>query len=161
MEHVENRIDQILAIFKRFSYILLLGKFTKDSDGYYVHCRWCGEGGTLYGCDDCIESFCKQCILRNLGRSAITEIEGGTKWKCYICNLARITECCEYAKKIQSSVTKYEEHNQEEKLKAEKRKLQKFEKAQAPFFRSSTVLPNVPLKCPVSVNRPLLKNDQQ
>jgi len=76
------------------------GEFTKDEDGYYMYCRLCGEGGSLYGCDYCIESFCKQCILRNLGRTAITEIEGGSKWKCYICCPEKFKEPRDRAQKI-------------------------------------------------------------
>lgn len=105
------------------------GKFSKDSDGYYEHCRWCGEGGTLYGCDFCIESFCKQCILRNLSRAAITEIEAGTKWKCYICNTDRTKDCRNYATKIEESVSKFELHETEKKIRKANKKLEKYKMA--------------------------------
>ena len=86
-------------IFQFFS-LSFAGEFTKDEDGYYMYCRLCGEGGSLYGCDYCIESFCKQCILRNLGRTAITEIESGNKWKCYICCPEKFKEPRDRAQKI-------------------------------------------------------------
>ena len=76
-------------------------KFTKDEDGYYNQCRLCGDGGTLYGCDFCIESFCRRCVLRNFGHAAITEIESGEKWHCYLCKPEKIAEPVELANRIQ------------------------------------------------------------
>ena len=74
-----------------------LGLWIKDAEGYYEHCRWCGEGGSLLGCDLCIESFCKKCILRNLGRGGLSEAENSTKWKCYCCAPEKIKKHTEFA----------------------------------------------------------------
>jgi len=112
------------------------GEFTKDEDGYYMYCRLCGEGGSLYGCDFCIESFCKQCILRNLGRTAITEIECGSKWKCYICSPEKFKEPREHAQKIHDSVKLHDKYLEEKQLSSEKRKLEKFEKQKAKKLES-------------------------
>jgi len=112
------------------------GEFTKDEDGYYMYCRLCGEGGSLYGCDYCIESFCKQCILRNLGRTAITEIEGGSKWKCYICCPEKFKEPRDRAQKIYDSVKLHDKYLEEKQLNSEKRKLEKFEKQKAKKIES-------------------------
>merc|ERR1711990_926727 len=115
------------------------GEFTKDEDGYYMYCRLCGEGGSLYGCDYCIESFCKQCILRNLGRTAITEIEGGSKWKCYICCPEKFKEPRDRAQKIYDSVKLHDKYLEEKQLNSEKRKLEKFEKQKAKKMESVLV----------------------
>ena len=26
------------------------GRWTRDDDGYFEHCRWCAEGGSLVSC---------------------------------------------------------------------------------------------------------------
>ena len=70
-------------------HFFFLGHWAKDKEGYYEHCRWCGQGGTLLGCDDCIESFCKHCIKRNFGRQTCQEIEDKPRWKCFICDTAQ------------------------------------------------------------------------
>ena len=125
-----------------------------------MYCRLCGEGGSLYGCDYCIESFCKQCILRNLGRTAITEIEGGSKWKCYICCPEKFKEPRDRAQKIydrigltkfleilvnfrvkfqnqaNKSVKLHDKYLEEKQLNSEKRKLEKFEKQKAKKIES-------------------------
>ena len=124
-----------------------------------MYCRLCGEGGSLYGCDYCIESFCKQCILRNLGRTAITEIEGGSKWKCYICCPEKFKEprdraqkiydrfgfeifswiFCEFSREFRQtneSVKLHDKYLEEKQLNSEKRKLEKFEKQKAKKIES-------------------------
>ena len=50
------------------------GLFTTDAEGYYEHCRWCADGGTLYGCDKCVESFCKQ-VNRNNSKNFYQKIK--------------------------------------------------------------------------------------
>ena len=47
------------------------GTFRKDENGIDEDCRWCGEGGQLLCCDYCTNAFCKPCIKRNLGRTAL------------------------------------------------------------------------------------------
>ena len=95
-----NSTIEVGTKLKSCRYLSISGQWKKDEDGYHEYCRLCGEGGSLYGCDFCIESFCKQCILRNLGRTAITEIEEGSKWKCYICCPEKFKEPRERAQKI-------------------------------------------------------------
>lgn len=61
--------------------------------------RWCAEGGNLICCDYCSNAFCKTCILRNLGRKAMSEITSeDSKWHCYVCNpepLQDLIKTCE------------------------------------------------------------------
>lgn len=63
------------------------GPISRDADGLDEQCRWCSEGGKLFGCDFCHNAFCKTCIIRNLGRSEISNVtEDGKEWKCYVCD---------------------------------------------------------------------------
>lgn len=63
------------------------GPISQDADGLDEQCRWCSEGGKLFGCDFCHNAFCKTCIIRNLGRSEISNVtEDGKEWKCYVCD---------------------------------------------------------------------------
>ncbi|KAK3289115.1 hypothetical protein CYMTET_3438 [Cymbomonas tetramitiformis] len=73
-----------------------------DADGLEEHCRWCGDGGELGGCDFCIHSFCSRCISHNFGAEEYRKITGdaegskvgqdgsgenaGAKWQCYLCD---------------------------------------------------------------------------
>jgi len=67
-------------------------------------------------------------VLRNLGRAAITEIESGEKWHCYLCKPEKIAEPVELANRIQQSMQLHEKYLEEKAVKREQRKLQKFEK---------------------------------
>ena len=82
----------------------------------------------MYGCDYCIESFCKQCILRNLGRTAVTEIESGSKWHCYICKPDKFKEPRAHARKVKESSKLHAKWIESKQLDSERRKLEKFEK---------------------------------
>ncbi|OWF43774.1 Transcriptional regulator ATRX [Mizuhopecten yessoensis] len=62
------------------------GPIQKDKDGLDEQCRWCGEGGRLFGCDFCHNAFCRSCIIHNLGRSELMRVQNDDKWKCYVCN---------------------------------------------------------------------------
>ncbi|XP_061189382.1 transcriptional regulator ATRX-like [Saccostrea echinata] len=67
------------------------GPISRDKDGLDEQCRWCSEGGNLFGCDFCHNAFCKACIIRNLGRSEISNVtEEGKDWKCYVCDNTKL-----------------------------------------------------------------------
>lgn len=72
---------------------------SKDEDGMDEQCRWCAEGGNLICCDYCSNAFCKTCILRNVGRKALSEIMSEeSKWHCYVCSpepLQDLVKTCE------------------------------------------------------------------
>lgn len=64
-------------------------------DGNELYCRWCGDGGEMFMCDNCPKSFCKACILRNFGTHEfhrISKLED--KWCCYICSPQPIQDLC-------------------------------------------------------------------
>lgn len=94
------------------------GPIQKDKDGLDEQCRWCGEGGRLYGCDYCHNSFCRPCVKRNLGRSEAAKLEESTgKWKCYVCKPYKLKELVENCNKVMEVISKEEE---KERLREER-----------------------------------------
>lgn len=75
-----------------------------DENGDDNFCRWCCDGGDLFGCmnednnDRCHYSFCKECIERNNPSDEILtiddEIEGKAKvkWYCYACDKNKLSK---------------------------------------------------------------------
>ncbi|XP_054754849.2 transcriptional regulator ATRX-like isoform X1 [Lytechinus pictus] len=68
------------------------GPWKTDEDGIEEECRWCGQGGSLSCCDFCCKTFCKRCIMRNLGRAEWNRTLSKKKWKCYVCDPSPIRE---------------------------------------------------------------------
>ena len=70
------------------------GTWTRDEDGFFEHCRWCGNGGDLVCCaiETCKNSFCSICIKRNLGRTAVSNAQESEEWKCLSCDLSQVRE---------------------------------------------------------------------
>ncbi|XP_057211072.1 LOW QUALITY PROTEIN: transcriptional regulator ATRX-like [Triplophysa rosa] len=66
---------------------------SNDSEGMDEQCRWCAEGGSLIGCNYCSNSFCKKCVLHNLGRKELSSIlEEERKGYCYVCSPKPLVE---------------------------------------------------------------------
>ena len=63
-----------------------------QEDGYEQQCRWCGVGGDLVGCDNCISSYCEDCITRNLGKRTLAKIKKNNDWHCFSCDGSPVAE---------------------------------------------------------------------
>lgn len=100
------------------------GRWSKDEEGYFEHCRWCGEGGDLLGCDECVESFCKKCIKRNFGRNEVTDIQT-SKWRCFVCDTEPLKPLLKEARKVMEARQQREQFLIDEEERLRKKKLQK------------------------------------
>ena len=107
----------------------ILEVIIKTNFSKIAKCSTLGEGGNLLGCDECIESFCRQCIQRNLGRGAISAAENSDNWKCYICDTRPIKKLQEFAAKLQKANQQRSEWQHEKERKAKERKLKKAKQA--------------------------------
>ena len=59
------------------------------------YCCWCMDGGTLFLCEQvghdgsvisCHHSFCRDCILSNLGEQYVRSIENSSSWVYFVCD---------------------------------------------------------------------------
>ncbi|XP_014609971.1 PREDICTED: uncharacterized protein LOC106789925 [Polistes canadensis] len=64
------------------------GTFEQGDDATDMFCRWCANGGNLYCCSYCSNTFCYKCIKRNFDPLVRKKIEADEKWKCFVCNPA-------------------------------------------------------------------------
>ncbi|XP_056625412.1 transcriptional regulator ATRX-like [Triplophysa dalaica] len=107
---------------------------SKDDEGMDEQCRWCAEGGNLICCDYCSNAFCKTCILRNVGRKALSVIMSEeSKWHCYMCKpepLQDLTKTCE---KVLLNLESSQKRNRGDgdKNKREERKLKRGKREKA------------------------------
>ncbi|XP_071648547.1 uncharacterized protein [Temnothorax longispinosus] len=62
------------------------GSFEQGDDATDMFCRWCANGGNLYCCSYCSNTFCYKCIRRNFSPLVRKKIEADEKWKCFVCN---------------------------------------------------------------------------
>ncbi|XP_053400537.1 transcriptional regulator ATRX-like [Mercenaria mercenaria] len=107
------------------------GAFTRDDEGIDEQCRWCGDGGRLYGCDFCHNCFCRHCIKRNMGRSeaAMMEDDDGSKWHCYICKPKKIRKLRDDCEKILGYIEAQDKKEKEKAERAKQREKEKLEKS--------------------------------
>lgn len=62
------------------------GTFDQGDDATDMFCRWCANGGHLYCCSYCSNTFCYKCIKRNFDSLIRKKIEADEKWKCFVCD---------------------------------------------------------------------------
>ncbi|EFN81847.1 uncharacterized protein LOC105185666 isoform X2 [Harpegnathos saltator] len=62
------------------------GTFEQGDDATDMFCRWCANGGNLYCCSYCSNTFCYKCIRRNFASLIRKKIEADEKWQCFVCN---------------------------------------------------------------------------
>ncbi|XP_037042629.1 uncharacterized protein LOC119078984 [Bradysia coprophila] len=60
-------------------------EFTVGANSKELQCRWCAQGSGVYSCSKCPYVFCRKCILQNLSKNVITEIEKNNNWRCFAC----------------------------------------------------------------------------
>ena len=60
--------------------------------GSEEYCRWCGDGGTVMGCDHCNHVFCQTCIHRNFGAQEVIRINEADDWSCFLCDHTKIQD---------------------------------------------------------------------
>ncbi|TGZ66706.1 hypothetical protein CRM22_005187 [Opisthorchis felineus] len=103
------KVHPVLRVItcKRCAKFYARQSFKQDGAGNDENCRWCGDGGDLICCDTCSNAFCKRCIKRNLGRSALSELEAlgdDDVWKCVVCDPSPIrrlqNQCSEVMKEV-------------------------------------------------------------
>lgn len=107
---------------------------SKDDEGMDEQCRWCAEGGNLICCDYCSNAFCKTCILRNLGRKALSEITTEeSKWHCYVCNPEPLQYLIKTCEKVLLHLESSHKRNRgdSDKTKREGRKLKRDKREKA------------------------------
>ncbi|XP_012283973.1 uncharacterized protein LOC105701641 [Orussus abietinus] len=62
------------------------GTFEQGDDATDMFCRWCANGGNLYCCSFCSNTFCYKCIRRNFDSIVRKRIAAVEKWKCFVCD---------------------------------------------------------------------------
>ncbi|XP_066594149.1 uncharacterized protein ADD1 isoform X2 [Prorops nasuta] len=62
------------------------GTFEQGYDNTDMFCRWCANGGTLYCCYYCSNTFCDECIKRNFYVTVRKRIKNDKEWKCFVCD---------------------------------------------------------------------------
>ncbi|XP_060067660.1 transcriptional regulator ATRX-like [Ylistrum balloti] len=119
------------------------GPIQKDKDGLDEQCRWCGEGGRLFGCDFCHNAFCRSCIIHNLGRSELMRVQNDDKWKCYVCNSKSLRsqrhECEAVLEQIKKEEQKAKNALEREKER-EKNKDKKDTSSKSPAVKSGDIV---------------------
>jgi hypothetical protein len=68
-----------------------------DDDESVDQCSWCGDNecGTLFICGDgskCKNSFCEDCLERNLGQNFVSSLKSEEDWLCLVCNPEQLSK---------------------------------------------------------------------
>ena len=80
-----------VVICNKCMYVYKHGNFNINPEtGSEEFCRWCGDGGTVMGCDHCNHVFCQTCIHRNFGAQEVIRINEVDDWSCFLCDHTKI-----------------------------------------------------------------------
>ena len=80
-----------VVICNKCMYVYKHGNFNINPEtGSEEYCRWCGDGGTIMGCDHCNHVFCQTCIHRNFGAQEVIRINEVDDWSCFLCDQTKI-----------------------------------------------------------------------
>ena len=68
-----------------------------DEDNTEEQCSWCGDidRGVLFMCGDgssCSNSFCRDCLERNLGADFVSNVDDEKDWLCIVCNPQQVNK---------------------------------------------------------------------
>lgn len=90
-----------------------------DDAGDDNYCRWCCDGGQLFGCmnvkngERCHYAFCEDCIKRNCPNDIVLQInkmseeeQKRVRWMCYACDKSKIADLRKEAKEAMESLNK-------------------------------------------------------
>ena len=85
--HPEFPAPLCILCYDAIEQALLDNADEKDADGSDNYCCWCADDdGTLFCCDVCPLSYCKDCLVGKLGAAAFDHVEQSENWKCLGCD---------------------------------------------------------------------------
>ena len=80
-----------IIICHKCTHVYKRGNFNINPEtGSEQFCRWCGDGGSVMGCDHCTRVFCQTCIHRNFGPKEVERINDVEDWSCFLCDDTKI-----------------------------------------------------------------------
>jgi len=75
------------------------GQWKRDSEGHFIYCQCCGDGGAVICCAKCDQVACRSCLKRLLGKEKLaTALE--KDWQCLSCAPLQIAKLREEANHI-------------------------------------------------------------
>jgi len=79
-------VPYLFVLVSGYNCIICIFTLLLGDDATDMFCRWCANGGNLYCCSYCSNTFCYKCIRRNFSSLVRKKIEADEKWKCFVCH---------------------------------------------------------------------------
>lgn len=124
-----------------------------DSSGDDNYCRWCCDGGNLYGCMNVIDgqrchySFCEDCIKKNVPNDIVLRInelpdgeQKGVRWHCYVCDKSKIAGLRKEALLAMELLNKNEKKNKTDPEPSPAKKKRTSEQQPQPVVTANTAV---------------------